>query len=64
MNVTDLLDMGFAQHGGSLHAPDGANVCFIPLDDARCFRLVIKLPNGGAVNAVIAKVALRTEAPR
>jgi hypothetical protein len=54
------LGFGFDRRGDGLHAPDGSAVCFVPLD-ARCFRLVITMPNGGTVSAVVAALALKIE---
>jgi hypothetical protein len=60
MSVDDLLSIGFQDHAGALRAPAGSEVCFVPLD-ARCLRLVVTLPDGATVTAVVAGLAIKIE---
>jgi len=63
MNARDLAALGFEERDGELRAPAGSTACFVPLEGNRCLRLVIALPTGGVVTAVVAAVALRSEEP-
>jgi hypothetical protein len=60
MTPSDLHALGFEVHGDVLRAPDGTGVNVTVLD-ARCFRLVITLPNGNIISAVIAGLAIKVE---
>jgi len=65
MTADDLVNLGFARQGDDLRAPGGTRTCLVPLENSRCFRLVVALPSGATVTAVVAAVALRVEgAPR
>jgi hypothetical protein len=62
MTPADLHAQGFEVRDGALRAPDGSSVCFTPLN-GRCFRLVVTLPTGSTVTAVVAALALKVGDP-